>query len=448
MALMGDWTPLMHAVMNDAPDDVLEDMIETATPDYLEQQTSVGATILHFLAVNARVSAMRRVLEKTNENINTQDMFGRTPLHCCLEEKLTHEQHKEVAILNITFGASLTIKDMDGKTPLDVYDDNECEYEETTKTKKKEELKELLKELSIPSEILARGPEAVKAFKDALKTGEITVVNSRMMFLGKEGSGKTSCVKAMLGKAFDKEERSTDGIVTTTVFQTDGDYSKWEEQNDVDVCEQTKEILEYGIAADVAKKLKQPNSEQNKSKFVSDVERPSSSSSVASTSAELQFQLPEAVRPLPPTLQKKSRVKTVGLSHDKMGVSTNHLMKYEIRKKIVENFANKSSGPRDITCIWDYAGQMIYYITHRFFLTDRSSYGVVFSLVDDLNDFVKPRKLNEGKFDITNMQMIIFWIRSIYEHAVLLHGTEKEPVKGIASPPISLIGTHKDLLMD
>ncbi|XP_033104363.1 uncharacterized protein LOC117106953, partial [Anneissia japonica] len=122
-----------------------------------------------------------------------------------------------------------------GKTPLDLYHDNECdEYEETTKTKKKEELKELLKELSIPSEILARGPEAVKAFKDALKTGEITVVNSRMMFLGNEGSGKSSCVKAMLGKDFDMHEPSTDGIVTTTVFQTDGDYSKWEEQKDVD----------------------------------------------------------------------------------------------------------------------------------------------------------------------------------------------------------------------
>ncbi|XP_033098475.1 uncharacterized protein LOC117102324 [Anneissia japonica] len=88
-----------------------------------------------------------------------------------------------------------------GKTPLDEYDDNECRgYEETTRREKKTKLKNLLEELSIPSEILARGPDAVKAFKDALKNGEITVVNSRLMFLGNEGSGKTSCVKAMLGK--------------------------------------------------------------------------------------------------------------------------------------------------------------------------------------------------------------------------------------------------------
>ncbi|XP_033111332.1 uncharacterized protein LOC117112364 [Anneissia japonica] len=166
-------------------------------------------------------------------------------LWCLRDWELTHEQHKELAILNITFGASVTIKDNSGKTPLDYYDDNECErYEESTRREKKTKLKNLLKELSIPSEILARGPDAVKAFKDALKNGEITVVNSRLMFLGNEGSGKSSCVKAMLGKEFDKHEPSTAGIVTTTVFQSVGkNYIKWEEQKDVDVCDLTKQIL-------------------------------------------------------------------------------------------------------------------------------------------------------------------------------------------------------------
>ncbi|XP_033108958.1 uncharacterized protein LOC117110370, partial [Anneissia japonica] len=227
----------MLAVDWGAPDDVLENMIETATVKCLEhERRHFCFTILHYLAIHARVSAMRRVLEKTNKKINTQDYARRTPLHCCLRNKeLTHEQHKEVAILNITFGASVTIKDVLGKTPLDLYDRNECHvYEETTRSEKKQYLKELLEKLSTPSEILARGPDAVKAFKDALKNGEITVVNSRLMFLGQEGSGKTSCVKAMLGKVFNKEEPSTDGIVTTIVFQTDGDYSKWEEQKDVD----------------------------------------------------------------------------------------------------------------------------------------------------------------------------------------------------------------------
>ncbi|XP_033111419.1 probable serine/threonine-protein kinase qkgA [Anneissia japonica] len=136
-----------------------------------------------------------------------------------------------------------------------------------------------------------------------------------------------------------------------------------------------------------------------------------------------------------------------GVSQD-TGVSTNQLMTYEIRKKVIDKLANKSSGPSDVTCIWDYAGQLDYYITHRFFLTDRSSYGVVFSLLDALDELAKPRDPQKGFLEMTNLQSILFWIRSIFEHAVLLHGSEAKNVinRMIASPTISLIGTHKDLL--
>ncbi|XP_033106066.1 uncharacterized protein LOC117108213, partial [Anneissia japonica] len=431
-----EWTPLIHAVRFGAPDDVLENMIETATVECLEHQP-LGLTILHYLAAYARVSAMRRVLEKTNKKINTQDRFGRTPLHYCLEkEVLTHEQHKELAIINITFGASLTIKDKDRKTPLDVYDKNECtEYDETTRSKKKRDLKELLEKLSTPSEILARGPDAVKAFKDALKNGEITVVNSRLMFLGQEGSGKTSCVKAMLGEEFDKEEPSTDGIVTTkTVFQTVGeDYSIWEEQKDVDEIERTKQIREHAIATNVAKTFdftaSTSSSDRGRIAFPSTSASPLEGTSAASVS-EID---PRKKSSLSPVFIRRFKEKTIsedrgestGLLHE-MGVSTDQLN--EMRKKVIDKLANKSSGPSDVTCIWDYAGQLEYFITHRIFITDGNSYGVVFNLVDALDKLAKRRDPKKGHFEMTNLQMIIFWIRLIYEYAVLLHGSEEKPL--------------------
>ncbi|XP_033112553.1 uncharacterized protein LOC117113353 [Anneissia japonica] len=129
-----------------------------------------------------------------------------------------------------------------------------------------------------------------------------------------------------------------------------------------------------------------------------------------------------------------------------MGVSTNQLK--EMRKKVIDKLANKSSEPSDVTCIWDYAGQLEYFITHRIFITDGNSYGVVFSLVDALDKLAKRRDPKKGHFEMTNLQMIIFWIRLIYEYAVLLRDSEEKPlINGIiASPTISLIGTHKDLL--
>ncbi|XP_033098351.1 probable serine/threonine-protein kinase roco6 [Anneissia japonica] len=319
------------------------------------------------------------------------------------------------------------------------------------------------------------------------------------MFLGQEGSGKTSCVKAMLGKQFNKEEPSTDGIVTTkTVFQTVGeDYNIWEEQKDVDEIERTKQVREHAIATNVAKTFdftaSTSSSDRGRIAFPSTSASPLEGTSAASVS-EID---PRKKSSLSPVFIRRFKGKSVsedtgvstngkgvsqdtgvstngkgvsadtgvptngkGVSQDTAvstsgkgvsqhtGVSSNQLMTYEIRKKVIDKLANKSSGPSDVTCIWDYAGQLDYYITHRFFLTDVTSYGVVFSLLDALDELAKPRDPQKGFLEMTNLQSILFWIRSIFEHAVLLHGSEsKNVIKGmIASPTISLIGTHMDLL--
>ncbi|XP_033103766.1 uncharacterized protein LOC117106506 [Anneissia japonica] len=260
-------TPLMYAVSRHAPDDVLENMIETASVENLgQQQRFGGSTILNLLAFFARVSAMRCVLERTNKNINTQDDFGRTPLHDCLGDwgmLSSYEEHRQTAICLITYGASAAIKNKDGKTPLDVYDENECKrYEDTTRKKKKKELRDLLEE------VLARGPDAVKAFKDATD-GEITV-NSRLTFLGQEGLGKTSCAKAMLGKEFNETEPSTDGIDTTTVFQIDEDYNKLEQKDVDDLSVVKKRKIQHSDELLITKKLK--TSEQIAMEALSDEE--------------------------------------------------------------------------------------------------------------------------------------------------------------------------------
>ncbi|XP_033103307.1 uncharacterized protein LOC117106076 [Anneissia japonica] len=133
-------------------------------------------------------------------------------------------------------------------------------------------------------------------------------------------------------------------------------------------------------------------------------------------------------------------VKKVVANLEKPGLFKRFFMKVT-RKKTTDKL------PRDLTCIWDYAGQISYYITHRFFLTDGSSYVVAFSLFEPLNELAESRGPLKDQFEITNLQMIIFWIRSIYEHAVLQYNASTELINDtIASPTISLVGTHKDKL--
>ncbi|XP_071944744.1 probable serine/threonine-protein kinase pats1 [Antedon mediterranea] len=102
----------------------------------------------------------------------------------------------------------------------------------------------------------------------------------------------------------------------------------------------------------------------------------------------------------------------------------------------------------DLTSIWDYAGQLDYYITHRFFLTNTVSYCVAFNVMDNLDEPAKPRDSKIGQLGMTNLDMNLFWIRSIYEHTVQ-HGsgnTISIDGKNIGSPPICLVATHVDKL--
>ena len=101
----------------------------------------------------------------------------------------------------------------------------------------------------VPSEIIARGPRAKRAYLNALKTGKVKVYRARIMLIGQDRAGKTSLKKSFLGLPFDSEEESTDGIEV--------DPSKFEVNTDL--AENWKRTDEkFGVsqfASDLAKKV-------------------------------------------------------------------------------------------------------------------------------------------------------------------------------------------------
>ncbi|XP_033096423.1 uncharacterized protein LOC117100740, partial [Anneissia japonica] len=234
------------------------------------------------------------------------------------------------------YGALLSIKDKYGKTPLDLYDNNACsEYDKFSKGDNKLNMRQSLEDRAVPSEILARGGDALKAYNDAKENGTMTVVNSRMKFLGKEGSGKTCCIKAMLGKEFNQKEPPTDGIVKIIVFQTVGsDWSKWEEQENIDVCGRTKQVLDDAIIARTAEELLKTQHSTSGHSSTKSVTLPASSS----------------IHPGEKRKVKKSlSVPTSTFKSDKPPIKK--LIK-EIQDQIIKSSTADLSG---VTCIWDYA---------------------------------------------------------------------------------------------
>ncbi|XP_071959871.1 uncharacterized protein [Antedon mediterranea] len=85
----------------------------------------------------------------------------------------------------------------------------------------------------------------------------------------------------------------------------------------------------------------------------------------------------------------------------------------------------------------------------QFFLTNTVSYCVVFSALDKLDELAKRRDPALGPLGMTNLDIILFWVRSVYEHTVVQHAsgnTISIDGKVIKSPPISLVATHIDKL--
>ena len=54
--------------------------------------------------------------------------------------------------------------------------------------------------LGMPLEIIARGPEALRAYKEAMRAGQKKIYQTRLMLVGQERVGKTSLKKSLTGQ--------------------------------------------------------------------------------------------------------------------------------------------------------------------------------------------------------------------------------------------------------
>ena len=110
----------------------------------------------------------------------------------------------------------------------------------------------------VPSEIIARGPEAKRAYENALKNGKVKVYRGRIMLIGQNRAGKTSLKKHLLGLPFDPGEQSTDGVeVDPSTFEFDVDHAtNWKITNE-------KLIFANELAKVVAGKLQEQKTNMN-----------------------------------------------------------------------------------------------------------------------------------------------------------------------------------------
>ena len=317
--------------------------------------------------------------------------------------------------------------------------------------------------VSVPAEILARGPSALQAYEKALADGTTSVKRAPIMLIGQDRAGKTSLKKSLRGICFDPKEDSTTGIdvdpsyfeVTTETWKTG---TKEKDQNSdeaisfdrhaamlvVDnlkrngvsfLVEDSLEENESTLDSEVTEIPRQPGTNE-KPKDVKHVEIPS----------ETRDTLGEDAHQVPPTPAGESPVsdRFAPCVPEDVAVAT-------------ETFLQggwKDGREHIYSTLWDFSGQSVYYVTHPLFLTARAVYCLVYDL--SLNpDGVAPPLLKQGVYERypedfnlkTNLDYLDFWMRSVASLASLeenrgLSPNSESPTKKL--PAVFLVCTHAD----
>ncbi|XP_071945430.1 uncharacterized protein [Antedon mediterranea] len=476
-------TSLRHIIYFYPCEEFIFKILTSSTPQEVEEQDQEGqfSTILHPLSVRGYFKSIEYVLSISSKRVNSPDENGSTPLHWLLRSNLPFTRHRDSAKALLDAGADVHIYNNEGSTPVDKYIQNLCrKYNNGTKDKQKEELLQFMQSYAIPGVILARGKEAVRVFREELETGQITVNHARLMITGKEGVGKTSLVNTLLEKPFNERERSTDGIALTTAFHADSE-KKWKEHKDLDECKRLQEIYDEKLEANVADKLRLKATETDPSTIsetvstISELKRPSPAiTEEKDTEIEKELKLKTKVtsQQIAATNQGATSENTVSsiqqlrlnqnkvedkqvlLEKDCVINESNQKLSSEMQKRIINKLKGDTNmfADEDITYIWDFAGQPLYYITHRIFLTSEAVYVITFNLKEGMYDkanSIEARSSTVKKdhqdmtCNMTNVEVIKYWMKLIYTYAIPDGESQKQDKDmKVKKPQILVVGTH------
>ncbi|XP_053395544.1 uncharacterized protein LOC123523775 [Mercenaria mercenaria] len=306
-----------------------------------------------------------------------------------------------------------------------------------------------------PKEITARGPEAIKAFESACISGMRPVYRTRLMLVGQDGAGKTSLKKALLGQQNGKDEtEETQGIdLSTSCTFCVGSHDSWtvtgantqevtqdDNKGIMGDVEALEEEYNEALASNIVQELLY---QKRRKASVSQKQKPASRESQRGSAAKKFPGKPSSAsitakfNEIPTEMFKEVPDRVVELVQKMLDNSS-----AEVKSQDSVSIATKPvDGAKMVLNIWDFAGKEVYYATHQIFLTSRALYVFVFNLTHDLEEVTSESEEDSEK--LSTLEYLDFWLRSIYAHAST---TNKASETRTFSPPVLIVGTHKDCL--
>ena len=334
-------------------------------------------------------------------------------------------------------------------------------------------------------EIRKRGDKSVEAYLNALRSGKSKNNHCNLVVLGEERVGKTSLIKGLLGKDFDPDCKSTQGV------QIDQIQTVAESVDIVLPLDSNQPLAEVWVAVEPLKRVKEHYVE-SVAEAVTDAdpklpEEKIEDYDVATTEEELAIEVEEIIKELQPLEQQRKPQKKrkypksptdssrpqskrkppqsteIADVHSQSVVShqdhTQHpqvqsrggtqtqpqghepqhatsppreSISYSDSKEIGRRLRQKAKHQRNLIFhAIDFAGQSLYRPMHHCFITHRAVYIVVFKLTDILDQIKDKNPLIDPV-----IHEIRYWLNNIIAHSKVANKLEH--------PKIFLVGTHKN----
>ena len=253
--------------------------------------------------------------------------------------------------------------------------------------------------IPVPPEILARGPAALEAYNQALAEGKTSVKRVPIMLIGQDRAGKTSLKKSLKGISFDPEEDSTVGIVVDpSLFKvTTETWRTGTTENDQN-AEEASSFVNH-ISMWIVDNLKErrnstqveADTEENESTLDSEItEIPSEPRSTEQLSDAEKAEISSEPRTM--SSRDEPQVSPYALEQNQEDEfdSPTPCVPEEVATKTETLLEGGWEDNREdvYSTLWDFAGQLVYYVTHPLFLTARAIYCLVYDL--SLNHMAQP----------------------------------------------------------
>ena len=328
---------------------------------------------------------------------------------------------------------------------------------------------------TVPFEISARGPEALRAYQRALKDGKTCDRSVPIMIVGQDRSGKTSLKKSLKGDKFNPNEDSTFGIeVDPSLCQITTEAWKVKESQNEKVAMEGK-FAHHAARLTQRNLVKQQSGKENYKRQLHHDEpvkqkrqrkESISHSKVFHTRKDTREEtLADTNKPLNDKLvNAKNEMGAVPINNNmfaKLPATAEHkdksmgkvfTMPEEVQKLLNAKFEAMGDDDAINFTLWDFAGQSLFYTTHVLFLSRLAIYLLTHDLSEELDAKAVPlvkcgmyERREDTECETTNMDYIHYWLSSIHS---LSHDPELPPSKEAhlpsKLPAVFLVCTHAD----